>query len=165
MKITNLDGFIQLEADKGKILTTLVPSSLRVALIYTSIENKDNYIEVDEQPEIELPYEPDLEEPEEILDGLTLAEAYHILLNENRVLQEKNKEQDELINITMMATDEMFMMLEPLLDVDSYKKSKGGVSPMIDMYVAMVQRGIKTIEQVPARYRKEVERILKQLEE
>lgn len=165
MKITNLDEFVQLEADKGKVLTTLVPSSLRVTLIYTSAENKDNYIEVDEQPEIELPYEPDLEEPEPILDGLTLKEAYYKLINENRVLQEENKLQNELIDITMMATDEMFMMLEPLLDIDSYKKSRGGASPMIDMYVAMVQRGIKTIEQVPARYRKEVERILKQLEE
>ena len=63
MKITNLDEFVQLEADKGKILTTLVPSSLRVTLIYTSVENKDNYIEVDEQPEIELPEEPNIEEP------------------------------------------------------------------------------------------------------
>ena len=158
MKITNLDEFVQLEADKGKILTTLVPSSLRVTLIYTSIENKDNYIEVDEQPEIELPEEPNIEEPEEILNGYSLAEAYHMLLNENRVLQEKNKEQDELINITMMATDEMFMMLEPLL-ADMLVDGKT-VSPLINIYAAMVKRGLKTIEEVPEKYKKEVSLII-----
>ena len=32
------------------------------------------------------------------------------------------------------------------------------------MYVAMVIRGLKTIEEVPARYRKEVQEILDKLE-
>ena len=35
---------------------------------------------------------------------------------------------------------------------------------MIELYVAMVQRGLKTIEQVPARYREEVKNLLKEIE-
>lgn len=73
-----------------------------------------------------------------------------------------NRQQDELINTTMMATDEMFMMIEPLL-AEVYSL-QGGDSKMVDMYVAMVQRGLKTIDQVPARYREQVQEILAQLE-
>ena len=74
-----------------------------------------------------------------------------------------NHQQDELINITMLATDEMFMMLEPLLPQLASLNS-GGESKIVDMYVAMVQRGLKTIDQVPARYREQVKEILIQLE-
>ena len=35
---------------------------------------------------------------------------------------------------------------------------------MIELYVAMVQRGLKTIEQVPARYREDVKNLLKEIE-
>lgn len=77
-------------------------------------------------------------------------------------LEEENETQDELIDITLMATDEMFMMLEPLL-AEVYA-TQGGDSKMVDMYVAMVQRGLKTIDQVPARYREQVKEILIQLE-
>ena len=84
---------------------------------------------------------------------------------EDRVteLEMINQQQDELINITMLATDEMFMMLEPLL-MQTVTLQEGGDSKMVDMYVAMVQRGLKTIDQVPARYREQVREILIQLE-
>ena len=69
----------------------------------------------------------------------------------------------------MMATDEVYTMLEPILEMMPMTISidgemKGGSSKMVDMYVAMVQRGLKTIEQVPMRYREEVRRILTELE-
>ena len=74
-----------------------------------------------------------------------------------------NKIQDELINISLLATDEIFMMIEPLLsEVNTY--NIGGNNKMVDMYVAMVQRGLKTIDEVPVRYREQVKNILEQLE-
>lgn len=83
-------------------------------------------------------------------------------------LEETNKTQDELINTTMLATDEMFTMLEPLLSevatVSTLSLERSVRNPMVDMYVAMVMRGLKTVEQVPARYREEVREILAQLE-
>ena len=84
-----------------------------------------------------------------------------VLQEENTRLKETNNIQDELINTTMLATDEMYIMLEPLL---AETLSERSVSKMVDMYVAMVQRGIKTIDQVPVRYREQVKKILDQLE-
>lgn len=35
---------------------------------------------------------------------------------------------------------------------------------MVELYVVMVQRGLKTIDQVPARYREDVKDLLAELE-
>ena len=75
-----------------------------------------------------------------------------------------NSSQDELINITLCATDEMYTMIEPLLAAQPQTINGKGVSKMVDLYVAMVIRGLKTIDEVPARYRKQVREILTQLE-
>lgn len=79
-------------------------------------------------------------------------------------LEETNRSQNDLIDITLLATDEMYMMIEPLLAEQPQMINGKGVSKMIDMYVAMVIRGLKTIEEVPARYRKEVQAMLDKLE-
>ena len=39
------------------------------------------------------------------------------------------------------------------------------VNLMEELYVVMIQRGLKTIDQVPVRYRKQVEAILEAVEE
>lgn len=39
------------------------------------------------------------------------------------------------------------------------------VNPMVELYVVMIQRGLKTIDQVPARYREQVRAILEAVEE
>ncbi len=79
-------------------------------------------------------------------------------------IQQVNNNQDDLIDITLMATDEMYIMIEPLLAAQPQTINGKGVSKMVDMYVAMVIRGLKTIEEVPARYRKEVQAMLDKLE-
>lgn len=80
-------------------------------------------------------------------------------------LEEENKTQDTLINTTMLATDELYTMIEPILEtVPQTMSVERSTSKMVDMYVCMVQRGLKTIEQVPARYREEVREILAKLE-
>ena len=38
------------------------------------------------------------------------------------------------------------------------------VSKMVELYVVMIQRGLKTIEEVPARYREEVRALLEAVE-
>ena len=77
--------------------------------------------------------------------------------------------QDEMIDINMMALDELFCMFEPfLMSVASASASaldaKEVRNPMVELYVAMIQRGLKTIEEVPVRYRAQVEKLLKELE-
>lgn len=84
---------------------------------------------------------------------------------EDRVkeLEEVNAIQDTLIDVSLLATDEIFMMIEPLLsEANTY--NIGGNNKMVDMYVAMCIRGLKTIDEVPLRYREEVRLILEKLE-
>ena len=38
------------------------------------------------------------------------------------------------------------------------------VSKMVELYVVMIQRGLKTIDQVPVRYREQVRAILEAVE-
>lgn len=104
-------------------------------------------------------------EHEKLLPEPTIEERVELLEDENKKIKEVNNTQDILIDTTMMATDEVFMMLEPILEMIPQTMSlERSVSKMVDMYVAMVQRGLKTIEQVPARYREEVREILAKLE-
>ena len=108
-------------------------------------------------------------EHEKLLPEPTIEERVELLEDENKKIKEVNNTQDILIDTTMMATDEVYTMLEPILEMMPMTMSidgemKGGSSKMVDMYVAMVQRGLKTIEQVPARYREEVREILAKLE-
>ncbi|WP_195245040.1 CD1375 family protein [Clostridium celatum] len=97
--------------------------------------------------------------------NLSLNKEVNTLSLENEEIKEVNNTQDILIDTTMMATDEVYTMLEPILEMIPQTMSlERSVSKMVDMYVAMVQRGLKTIEQVPARYREEVREILAKLE-
>lgn len=153
MKIIELDGLVKIEAEDGMVLTTIISSSLRTKLIYLGeSDSADNYVEIEEEPEIEIPEDLDVERPEEELNGFTLIEAYRELVSENKV-------QNELIDLTMIAMDEMYAMIEPFIaDVLTSSKS----SKMVDMYVAMVIRKLKDKDDVPIRYRDEVEKIINQ---
>lgn len=80
-------------------------------------------------------------------------------------LEETNQTQDDLIDISLCATDEMYAMIEPLLEVvPQTLNNERMMSKMVDMYVAMVIRGLKTIDEVPVRYREQVKEILNSLE-
>ena len=78
-----------------------------------------------------------------------------------------NSVQDEIIDMTMLALDEMFEMFEPMLSssIKSMSLNNEEVrNPMVELYVVMIQRGLKTIDQIPARYREEVKAILDAVE-
>ena len=78
-----------------------------------------------------------------------------------------NSTQDEIIDMTMLALDEIFELFEPMLSLSISSMSlnnKEVNNPMVELYVVMIQRGLKTIDQVPARYREEVKAILDAVE-
>ena len=87
-------------------------------------------------------------------------------------LEERLSNIETTQDITMLAMDEMYSMLEPVLAmVPSTMSLRRTVIqeevrvPMVELYVVMVQRGLKTIDQVPERYREQVREILGAVEE
>ena len=81
--------------------------------------------------------------------------------------EETNETQDFMIDTTMMALDELFTIFEPLLEAVPMTMSlhREEANPMVELYVVMIQRGLKTIDQVPERYRSEVQLLLDIIEE
>ena len=107
------------------------------------------------------------------------------LLNESQIIADEtaniimsavvdsDENHERLTDVILLAIDQMYLMLEPIIfnevSVDSLCESlifrnvnkkfwEGTV--MVELYVVMVQRGLKTIDQVPARYRAKVEELL-----
>ena len=80
---------------------------------------------------------------------------------------EASKNQYQLLDTTFMAIDEVFCLIEPILAMIPMTMSleREVKNPMVELYVVMIQRGLKTIDQVPERYREDVKEILKAIEE
>ena len=119
------------------------------------IHNKENDIYAEK---FYLGINSDVNDFEEVADS----DIDEKLITKITEIDKENLIQNELIDISLLATDEMFMMLEPLLE--AVQIDERGMSKMIDMYVAMIMRGLKTVDEVPLRYREDVRRILEELE-
>ena len=92
-----------------------------------------------------------------ILYELKRKNAY--IENNNVKLEEKVAENEENLIFTMMACTELYEMLIAFTNVYDY--GKDGVvkmaSAMVKVYVNLVKRGLKTLEEVPENLRAEVE--------
>lgn len=96
----------------------------------------------------------------EVIDDLQNHTEQELTLEDKVLeLEKANKEKDELINISLMATDEIYMMLEPLL-VNTLSTNQ--VESISNLYVALVKRGLKDIKEVPERYREKAKSMLAQ---
>ena len=73
-------------------------------------------------------------------------------------IQQVNSGQDDLIDIALLATDEMYMMIEPLLAQQPQFINGKGVSKnsLGEFYLAMVQRNLKAVDEVPLSFREYV---------
>ena len=84
----------------------------------------------------------------------------------NQDLENRLQENEENIVFAMMACTELYEMLISVSEVNEY--GKDGVvkmaSAMVKVYVNLVKRGLKTLEEVPERLRAEVEAELEQNE-
>lgn len=73
-------------------------------------------------------------------------------------LEETNINQYDLIDVSLMATDEIYMMLEPILNT-TYSVREKEVNKnyaMINFYVKLVNRGLKDVDKVPEWLREDV---------
>ena len=81
------------------------------------------------------------------------------LEQKNQALEAKVAENEENLVFAMMACTELYEML--IVDVNVYDYGKDVVvkmaSAMVKVYVNLVKRGLKTLEEVPERLRAEVE--------
>ena len=79
----------------------------------------------------------------------------------NQALEAKVAENEENLVFAMMACTELYEMMLTVSEVDVYNYGKDMVvkmaSAMVKVYVNVVKRGLKTLEEVPERLRAEVE--------
>ena len=77
----------------------------------------------------------------------------------NQDLETRLQENEENIVFAMMACTELYEMLLSVAEVNEY--GKDGVvkmaSAMVKVYVNLIKRGLKTLEDVPEKLRAEVE--------
>ena len=112
-------------------------------------------------------------------DTNALSESQLIGVETDNIIMSAIVDSDEkhetLTDVLLCAIDDLYSQIEPLLTVSEElcimgefeSKSRinalGGDS-MVELYVVMIQRGLKTIEQVPARYREQVQALLTAVE-
>lgn len=84
----------------------------------------------------------------------------------NQDLETRLQENEENIVFAMMACTELYEMLISVAEVNEY--GKDGVvkmaSAMVKVYVNLIKRGLKTLDEVPEKLRAEVEAELEQNE-
>ena len=84
----------------------------------------------------------------------------------NQALETRLQENEENIVFAMMACTELYEMLLSVAEVNEY--GKDGVvkmaSAMVKVYVNLIKRGLKTLDEVPEKVRAEVEAELEQNE-
>ena len=87
------------------------------------------------------------------------------LAQNNQALEAKVAENEENLVFAMMACTELYEMLLSVSEVNVYNYGKDMIvkmaSAMVKVYVNLVKRGLKTLEEVPERLRAEVEAELK----
>lgn len=194
MIIENLDGMVVLKADEDKRITNSTRSFFADFIYLGKNDSPDNYEEVgreiwkhfvkEENPDInELKARTDdlhssvssLQEETSALNETQLmsGEIDNIIME---AITDSDEKHEALTDVMLCAIDEVFMMLDPLISVSeevvmSMENSEQlsellnkEVNKMVELYVVMVQRGLKTIEQVPARYREQVRELLANVE-
>ena len=91
-----------------------------------------------------------------------------ILEAENEKLKVEQEQQNEEILVNMLANTEMFEiilgMMPMALSIEDKNTKNNGGSNMVEVYVTLIIKGVKTIEDVPLVIREQVIERLKQLE-
>lgn len=194
MIIENLYGMVVLRADEGKRITNSSRDIFVEVVYLGKNDSPDNYEEVGREIWKHFVKEenPDINElkarTEDLQSSISSLQEETSILNETQLMSgeidniimeaitDSDEKHEALTDVVLCAIDEVFMMLDPLISISeevvmSMENSKQlgellnkEVSKMVELYVVMVQRGLKTIEQVPARYREQVRELLANVE-
>ena len=194
MIIDNLDGMVILRAEGSNKITNEARDFFTETIYLGKNDSPDNYEEVgrDVWKHFVKEENPDINElkarTDDLQSSVSSLQEETSILNETHLMSEEidniimeaitdsDEKHEALTDVMLCAIDEVFMMLDPLISVSeevvmSMENSdqlgellNKEVSKMVELYVVMVQRGLKTIEQVPARYREQVRELLANVE-
>ena len=194
MIIDNLDGMVILRAEGSNKITNEARDFFTETIYLGKNDSPDNYEEVgrDVWKHFVKEENPDINElkarTDDLQSSVSNLQEETSILNETQLMSEEidniimeaitdsDEKHEALTDVMLCAIDEVFMMLDPLISVSeevvmSMENSdqlgellNKEVSKMVELYVVMVQRGLKTIEQVPARYREQVRELLANVE-
>ena len=193
MKVEYRGSIKVLLADEGKKITNSERSFFSDFIYLGKNDSPDNYVEVGREIWKHFIEEenPDVRELQNITKDLqsdvqnlqddtnALSESQLIRDETDNIIMSAIVDSDEkhetLTDVLLCAIDDLYSQVDPLLTVSEElcimgefeSKSRinalGGDS-MVELYVVMIQRGLKTIEQVPARYREQVQALLTAVE-
>ena len=193
MGLENLNGLTKLLADECKKITNKDRSFFSDFIYLGKNDSPDNYEEVGREIWKHFIEEenPDVRELQNITKDLqsdvqnlqddtnALSESQLIRDETDNIIMSAIVDSDEkhetLTDVLLCAIDDLYSQIEPVLTVSEElcimgefeSKSRinalGGDS-MVELYVVMIQRGLKTVEQVPARYREQVQALLTAVE-
>lgn len=194
MLINNSNGFTKIIADEGKKITNSTRIFFADFIYLGKNDSPDNYEEVGREIWKHFVKEenPDINElkarTDDLQSSVSSLQEETSALNETQLMSgeldniimeaitDSDEKHEALTDVMLCAIDEVFMMLDPLISVSeevvmSMENSEQlnellnkEVDKMVELYVVMVQRGLKTIEQVPARYREQVRELLANVE-
>ena len=184
---------IKILAEEGKKITNKDRTFFSDFIYLGKNDSPDNYEEVgreiwkhfieEENPDVkELQnIAKDLQEDIQYLQNDTNALSESQLINEETdniimsAIVDSDEKHETLTDVLLCAIDDLYTQIEPLLTVSEELCIMGefeskfsinalGGDSMVELYVVMIQRGLKTIEQVPARYREQVQALLNAVE-
>jgi hypothetical protein len=94
----------------------------------------------------------------EVVDEKYINMDYVIELNKLKSTIEEN---ELTIDLLLYSIDEIYTSVEPLLDmVPMTIETENKVSKLVNFYVLMIKRDLKTIEEIPERFREEVSKLI-----
>lgn len=194
MQIIDDGIVIKILADEGKKITNSSRDFFTDMIYLGKNDSPDNYEEVGREIWKHFVKEenPDINEltarTDDLQSSVSSLQEETLILNESQLMSgeldniimeaitDSDEKHEALTDVMLCAIDEVFMMLDPLISVSeevvmSMENSEQlnellnkEVNKMVELYVVMVQRGLKTIEQVPARYREQVRELLANVE-
>ena len=144
MQVIESALFTTLVPDKGYKIVNKNNGKFYMKVILSPSDSIDNYGEVIDEKYINVDYVVEMDELKKTFDEVI-------------------KQNETTIDLLLFSIDELYMSVEPLLamvpatlDINYDDK----ISKLAYFYALMIKRDLKTIDDIPVRFREEVERIL-----
>ena len=183
MVIDTSRGFTKILADEGKKITDKKRTFFSDFICVAKNGNIDNYEEVGREIWKHFIEEenPDVRELQNITNDIkedvqTLNEAQNANLETDDMLMSAIAESFEahevMVDIMLCAIDEMYQLITPVMEADEeicvtmgldaniLNKIKNNKNIFGNLYVIMVERGLKKIEEIPNKYKSYVANLL-----